>query len=204
MKKRIINLTLSLLWGITLIVTVFCLTVLNKNFVIHIMDKNNYYEQVYAKIKEDFDSKGLSYELSKGKVTDDIKRYVKSRFKNEYYRFSNQDLRDDYNKHIKFNNYFQDRDICSIVYLVYLLDLILIVITGMLFLRTKGFHNLNIIMISNFIITIILFGIITLFFNSEREIINILITKFNHYYLATSIILLEITLFNKLKNKIKW
>lgn len=203
MKKRIINIFLSFLFAITLIVTTFCLTVLNKHFVIHIMDNENYYKEVYSKIITDFDERKLSYKLTEKEVKKDIQKYIKSRYKNEYYKFSNQDLRDDYNKYIKLNNYFGNLDICSIIYLLYLIDFGLIIITGLLFLKTKKVHNLSKIIGGNFIITIILFGLITLFGNFNNTIVDLVIKKFNHYYLATSIILLEIMIFNKLKNKIK-
>lgn len=203
MKQRIIDIGLSLLFAITLIITIFCLTVLNKNFVVHSMDGENYYLKVYESIKKDFDARGLSYELTEDKVKEDIRVYVKNRYRNDYYRFSNQELRDDYNKYIKFNNYFKDFDICSIVYLIYLLDLVLIITTGCLFLKTKGIHSLNIIVISNFIVVFLLYGILTLFIDCNNDMINIVITKFSHYYLATAIILLEINIFSQIKARLK-
>lgn len=203
MKKIIVNSSLSILFSITLIVTIFCLTSLNKNFVLRSMERENYYQRVYEDIKVDFDKRDLQYKLTEKEVRKDIQSYVRSRYKNEYFHFDEKDLRDDYNKYIKFYNYFGDFDVCSMIYLLYFIDLILIVVTGMLFLKTKEYHNLSVIMISNFITTFILFGIIALWVKCDNAIIDLVVNKFNHYYLATSIILLEIVLYNKIKPRLK-
>lgn len=203
MKIKIVNILLSLLFAITFIVTTFCLTVLNKNFVIHYMNREKYYEEVYEDIVEEFDKTGLSYELTKDKVKEDIRKYVRSRYRNDYFHFSNQELRSDYNKYIKFNGFFGENDVCSMIYLLYLLDLVLIIITGVIFLKTKSYHNLNDILIGNFIISILLFGGLTLFLNCHNEIINIVLNAFEHYYLAIAIILFEIAIMSKLKPRLK-
>lgn len=179
--------------------SVFCLTTLNKNFIKHIMNKNNYYEEVYKEIKDDLTNKDIDINITSDLITKDINNYVKSRYRNDYYQFAVEEYRDDYNRFIKFNNYFGDYDLCLTIYLLFIIDFILVVGTGVLFLRTKTIHNLNFIMVINFLITVVVYGVFSLGFTTNLNILNEVIQEFSRYYLGTSIILLELVIFNLLK-----
>ncbi len=198
MQRKIINGFLGLLFSLTFLVSVFCLTALSKNFVLQLMRENNYYDQVYDEMSNYFDGE-YSISISKKDVREDIESYVKSRYKDNYFKFRNQEYRSDYNRFIKFNDYFKNVDICLIIYLIYLLDFFLIVITGILFLKTKHIHSLNVVIIINFIVSFVVYGIMVLFVDSGNEFINVVITKFSHYYLAVAIILFELVIFGQIK-----
>lgn len=193
MKRIVNNILLGILFSVTFFFVVFSLTVLNKNFIYKIFSDNNYYGVLDAKLS--------IYDVSKEKIKKDLKRYVKSRYSNEYYFASGQVDRDTYNKVIKFDGYFDNVDVTLIIYIIYLITIGLIVITGIMFKKTKGKHDLLYISFINFIISIFVFGFLFLFITIDNSILNIIKETFIHYYLAFAILLFDIFLIKMIKAK---
>lgn len=193
MKRIVNNILLGILFSVMFFFVVFSLTVLNKNFIYKIFSDNNYYGVLDAKLS--------IYDVSKEKIKKDLKRYVKSRYSNEYYFASGQVDRDTYNKVIKFDGYFDNVDVTLIIYIIYLITIGLIVITGIIFKKTKGKHNLMCISFINFIISIFVFGLLFLFITIDNSILNIIKETFIHYYLAFAILLFDIFLIKMIKAK---
>ena len=65
MKKHLINSILAILFSIALVLSISCLTLLNDNFIIKVMDSNNYYSEVYKSIRVD---KNYKCEVDKDKL----------------------------------------------------------------------------------------------------------------------------------------
>lgn len=201
--KKILNILLSLVFSICFFLVILCLTVFNKNFVYRVMDKSNYYDLVVDNIKIDMDNNypDFKYKLEKKKVKKDIKEYVKSRYENIYFtnkinsNVDSSDIRDLYNKNIKFNNVFEGKNISLSIIVIDFICIFIIIITGSIFKYTKDKHDLKIIMIINFIISVIIYGLITLFVDFNYDLFNLIKESFLHHYIAISIILFEISLF---------
>lgn len=193
MKRIVNNILLGILFSVTFFFVVFSLTVLNKNFIYKIFSDNNYYDVLDAKLS--------IYDVSKEKVKKDLKRYVKSRYSNEYYSTGGQVDRDAYNKVIKFDGYFDNVDVTLLIYIIYLITIGLIVITGIIFKKNKGKHDLMCISFINFIISIFVFGLLFLFITIDNSILNIIKETFIHYYLAFAILLFDIFLIKMIKAK---
>lgn len=203
MKKRIINIFICLLFSLTFLITVFTLTALSKNFVKMVVRKTNYYDIVIKEVNKN----KYGIKIDKSYIKKDLNNYIKSRYKNTYIvlpdGIDNKKFREEYNRIIKFDNILTNYDITSIIYLIYFVDIILIIITGIILNKTKGKHDLNNILIFNFIISILIYGIIKIFISVDNFIINEVIKMFNYYYLGIAIILFELSIINKIKTKLK-
>ncbi|MCH5167757.1 MAG: hypothetical protein J1F35_07735 [Erysipelotrichales bacterium] len=201
MERRIISIALGILFSVSFLATVFSLTTLSKNFVKMVMKKNNYYEIVSEKINDN----DFNIIIDKSDIKKDIDKYINSRYKNTYIKvpsnIDNKEFRDVYNKYIKFDDFFIDCDIYMIISFIYIVDIILIILTGILFNKTKNIHNINTVVLTNFIMSIIIFGLIKVYLNIDNFIINEVIKTFNNYYLGASIILLEMLILKKIKTK---
>ena len=179
MKKNIINIFLGLLFSITFLFAVFSLTVLNKNFIYMVFNKVGYYEKI---------NKRLEYlNVDEEQINKDLKKYVKSHYRNENFNVKNlnDEANSQYNSIIKFDNYF--------------ITISLIIITGIVFNKTKNKHDLFKIIFINFIFCIVFYGILKVFLDIDNEILNNIKITFSQYYLAISIILFEIFYLRKLK-----
>lgn len=207
MRKRIINILLSFLLTITIFVTIFTLTILNDNFIKMNLKKYDYYDVVYENIKRDLleYNNNLDYSLDKNKMIKDINTYVKSRYDNKYYiskietDVEDSEIRDIYNKNIKFNNIFKDYNMVMIIYGIYLFDIILIIITGTVFVKTKKNHDIYLILVVSSVISFFVYGVIYITNNINIDILSHIVNSFAHYYLAINIILFEYSLFKKIK-----
>lgn len=207
MIKEKINICLSILFSIVLFITIFCLTVLNANFIKINLKKSNYYNVVYNNIINDLKEydENLIYTLDIKDVEDDINEYVKSRYSNKYFiskietDISNNEIRDIYNKNIKFNNLFINYNMVLIIYSLFSLDIILIIITGIIFKKTKNKHNIRIILILSSIISFIIYGICYIFNNYNLDILYNIFNNYLHIYLAINIIILECIIIKKIK-----
>lgn len=201
MEKRLINILISLLFSFTFVLTVFSLTVLSKNFVHMVVKQKNYYTIVY----ENVNNNKYGIKIDKKDIKKDLDKYIKSRYVNNYIilpnRIDNDDFREFYNKSIKFDGFFENIDITFIIFIIYFVDIMFIIVTGIILNKTKNFHNINKIILFNFVITVILFGFIKVFVLIDNYIINEVIKMFNYYYLGLSIILLDLVIFQRIKTK---
>lgn len=193
MKKNIINVFLGLLFSITLFFTVFSLTVLNKNFIYMVFNKVGYYEKINKKLEH--------LNIDEDQINKDLKTYVKSHYSNDYFNVKNlnDEINSQYNSIIKFDDYFSEVDITLVIEFIYIITISLILITGIVFNKTKNKHDLFKIIFINFIFCIVFYGILKVFFDIDNEILNSVKITFCHYYLAISIILFEIFYLRKLK-----
>ncbi len=193
MKKNIINVFLGLLFSITLFFTVFSLTVLNKNFIYMVFNKVGYYEKINKKLEH--------LNIDEEQINKDLKTYVKSHYSNDYFNVKNlnDEINSQYNSIIKFDDYFSEVDITLVIEFIYIITISLILITGIVFNKTKNKHDLFKIIFINFIFCIVFYGILKVFFDIDNEILNSVKITFCHYYLAISIILFEIFYLRKLK-----
>ena len=193
MKKNIINIFLGLLFLIFFLFAVFSLTVLNKNFIYMVFNKVGYYEKI---------NKRLEYlNVDEEQINKDLKKYVKSHYRNENFNVKNlnDEANSQYNSIIKFDNYFSKVDITLIIEFIYIITISLIIITGIVFNKTKNKHDLFKIIFINFIFCIVFYGILKVFLDIDNEILNNIKITFSQYYLAISIILFEIFYLRKLK-----
>ncbi len=193
MKKNIINVFLGLLFSITLFFTVFSLTVLNKNFIYMVFNKVGYYEKINKKLEH--------LNIDEEQINKDLKTYVKSHYSNDYFNVKNlnDEINSQYNSIIKFDDYFSEVDITLVIEFIYIITISLILITGIVFNKTKNKHDLFKIIFINFIFCIVFYGILKVFFDIDNDILNSVKITFCHYYLAISIILFEIFYLRKLK-----
>ena len=192
MKKNIINVFLGLLFSITLFFTVFSLTVLNKNFIYMVFNKVGYYEKINKKLEH--------LNIDEEQINKDLKTYVKSHYSNDYFNVKNlnDEINSQYNSIIKFDDYFSEVDITLVIEFIYIITISLILITGIVFNKTKNKHDLFKIIFINFIFCIVFYGILKVFFDIDNDILNSVKITFC-YYLAISIILFEIFYLRKLK-----
>ena len=193
MKKNIINIFLGLLFFFFFLFAVFSLTVLNKNFIYMVFNKVGYYEKI---------NKRLEYlNVDEEQINKDLKKYVKSHYRNENFNVKNlnDEANSQYNSIIKFDNYFSKVDITLIIEFIYIITISLIIITGIVFNKTKNKHDLFKIIFINFIFCIVFYGILKVFLDIDNEILNNIKITFSQYYLAISIILFEIFYLRKLK-----
>ena len=111
----------------------------------------------------------------------------------------NDEINSQYNSIIKFDDYFSEVDITLVIEFIYIITISLILITGIVFNKTKNKHDLFKIIFINFIFCIVFYGILKVFFDIDNDILNSVKITFCHYYLAISIILFEIFYLRKLK-----
>lgn len=173
--KRISSYLYALLLSITVIFSLFSLTVLSKNFVLKVIDKNNY-------IKVINESTGVS----KKEIKKDLNKYIT----NKYQKLNLKDK--EYNKYINFMNIDK-----NITYFIYLITILLIIITGNIFNKTKKKHDIKSILLISSIILIIVYGLIYILFNSSF-ILNEIVYTFNHYILFIAVLFLMISIFSKM------
>lgn len=198
MKKILINLILSIFFSITLISVVFCLTLLNNKFVIHQFEKNNYYDVILNNLKNE----DLTLKYNLNQIKKDVNNYIKNGYKNNYKSNILGDTKkvEIYNNHIKFLNL--KYEFYKIKVVGYIITFILVIFTGNVLLKTKKYHDIFLILIMGFVISVLGYGFIYIFNNIENIIVSSVVNTANHYLLAISIILLEIGLFNKIKTRL--
>ncbi len=193
MRLIVNNILLGILFSITFFFVVFSLTVLNKNFIYKIFKDNSYYHVLEERLN--------SYDIDKKRLESDLKVYVKKRYSNEYFSANGQVDRDAYNNVVKFDGYFDNINITLIIYIIYLITIVLIIITGIIFKKNKGYHDLLCISLINFLISSIVFGWLFLFIKIDNSILDIIKDTFIHYYLAFAIIIFELFLLKRIKAK---
>lgn len=201
--KRGINILLIILVSISFLLTITSFTILNKNFLISRLKKYDYYNEVYNDIINELDNE---YQLNKKELIKDINNLTKNRFT---YNIHNQIKPNNkisnkvYLYNVNFKNSFKNIDVDMIANIIYILNLIFVIITGFIFLKTAKIHNVKLIFFYSSIISFINYILIKVLVNIDYEIFNKIVMDANKYYLGVSIIIFEIIIFNNIKNKIK-
>ena len=183
--KVLLNIFESLLLSFAVLLVLICMTILNKRYVKFILDRTNYYDKVVEQINTD-----ISYEhnIDKNKVKEDINNYIDNYYMDKEYSNKiecNEDLTNYYNSKIKFIGPFINFrlkkdviDICTIV---------IIAIVGLLFMKTKFIHNIDIIFVLSGVIGTILSFF--LYLNNYNGILFNLIRGSFYIYLGINILL---------------
>lgn len=194
MKKQVVNVSISILFSITIVLTIVSLTVLNDRFVMKVLDHNNYIFVIQEKINEDFKKNNIDRVIEKEEVKGYVKAYVKSRYKYEEKNYSSAMESKIINEHILFMG---NKDYKFYSYIIYLLTLISIIITGNVFLKSKKYHDLANVYIYSFFILVFIYGIG--YFNVDKFtlIVKEIVDLLNHIILGVGIVLLEIGLIKK-------
>lgn len=173
--KKISSYLYAFLLSITVVFSLFSLTVLSKNFVLKVIDKSNYINIINE-----------STGVSKKEIKKDLNKYIT----NKYQKLNLKDK--EYNKYINFMNIDK-----NITYFIYLITILLIIITGNIFNKTKKKHDIKSILLISSIILIIVYGLIYILFNSSF-ILNEIVYTFNHYILFIAVLFLMISIFSKI------
>lgn len=169
--KKYINILLGILLSLVTVLLIISLFFYNKRFINKVITKNGISDIVYKEIDNSIDEE---FELDKDLLKLDIKRYID----NGYYLNVNNKIKvndelkyeDIYTKNIKlFNNY----NVYNLKSIIYTLTYIFLIITGILFIKTKFKHKIDLIVLTSGIIDIITYGFIYLLnnFNSAEIII---------------------------------
>lgn len=193
MKKQVINIVISILFSITLILTIISLTLLNKNFIMRVLVSKDYVHKITENINEDIKDLDADYVVLESDVEDYLKSYVKSRYKYEKKDYKNV-ASDIINEHILFMG---NRNYRKYSYIIYVVTLVSIIITGNIFLKSKKRHDLASIFIYSFCLLVIVYGIIYFKIDNMGYIIKDIMDVENHIILGAGIILLEIGVYKK-------
>lgn len=198
MKRKTVNIGISILFTVTIVLTIISLTVLNYRFVMKVIDKSGYIKVITDNINNELNANNLDYNLSYEEVQKYIKKYVKSRYKYEEHKYDTKKVEQIVNKHILF---LGNRDYKAISYMIYLITLISIIITGNIFLKSKRYHDLVDIFIYTFIILVMTYGIIYFNLDDSHFIVEKFVDVINHIILGVGIIFLEIGMYKKRRFK---
>ena len=201
MKRVVINIVLIILFFITLLFVVLSLTICNDNFIIKVLNDNKYYEKQIDALEDEI---GTNIYLSKKEYKNDVDHYINKKYVDKEY--SSKIEGDNkytfiYNKYVKFNNVFKNVNLKKYIWIIYIATIILVFITGTIFLRTQNSHNLNIIVVINFILSMIFICFIYIFDIKDLDILNVIKMTATKYYMAINIIILEILVYNKIKSR---
>lgn len=193
MKKKIVNISISILFSVTFILTIVSLTALNKHFVMKVMIDKGYVAKITNNINNDLKLEGIDYIASETDVKEYLQVYIKSRYKYEKIDYGNA-ASDIINEHILFMG---DRDYRKYSYIVYVITLVSIIITGNIFLKSKKMHDLATIYIYSFGIMVLIYGVIYFNIDCMSYIVRELIDVINHIILGMGVILLEMGVYKK-------
>lgn len=207
MKKVLVNSCLSILFSLVIVLSIGCLTLLNDNFIIHVLKNNDVYESIYKDMDEYIMFNYEDCTLDKNILYKDIDRYIKS-----YYNISKikgsitcveeKDLSNVYKKIISIKG-LDKINHRLIYYGTFIVTIILVIIIGSIFIKFKKNHNIFDIFIYSFPILITAYGCLYIFIDFNIEILNMIYYAALHYLLGTSIILFEIGVFKKIKTRLK-
>lgn len=173
--KKISSYLYAFLLSITVIFSLFSLTVLSKNFVLKVIDKSNYINIINE-----------STGVSKKEIKKDLNKYIT----NKYQKLNLKDK--EYNKYINFMNIDK-----NITYIIYLITILLIIVTGNIFNKTKKKHDIKSILLITSIMLIIIYGLIYILFN-RTFILNKIVYTFDHYILFIAVLFLMISIFSRI------
>ncbi len=173
--KKISSYLYAFLLSITVVFSLFSLTVLSKNFVLKVIDKSNYINIIDE-----------STGVSKKEIKKDLNKYIT----NKYQKLNLKDK--EYNKYINFMNI--DKNITCIIYLI---TILLIIVTGNIFNKTKKKHDIKSILLITSIMLIIIYGLIYILFN-RTFILNEIVYTFDHYILFIAVLFLMISILSRI------
>ncbi len=196
------NLVPLIMFFITSILSLICLTIFNSRFMLHEMDKYDYYDKTYKSLCNYLENNSIEYDLKQSDLENDIKKYVKNRYK-EYFIHnkieSSTNTDSIYLDYVKFKNILKKYNMHLIIYIVFFITILLVIITGNLFIKTKDKHDIKTIFLYSSILLIIAYGIIYFTFNVNNDFLNYVVNDAIHYILGYAIILLDIVFIIKLK-----
>ena len=169
MKKHI-NVILGILLSFVTVLLIISLFFYNKNFIYKVIVKNNISEVIYNNIDSSIDEE---FELDIDLLKLDIKRYINNGYYlnvNNKIKVNNEFKYDDvYLKNIKL---FDNLNVYKLKSIIYVLTYLFLIITGILFIKTKFIHKIEIILLISGILDIIIYGLVYLFNNfSNSEVI---------------------------------
>ena len=158
--KNPINYILSIFLSLITILLIISLFFYNNIFINKVIKKNKVYERVYELIDNDIEE---DFELDKDLLELDLKRYIN----NGYYLNVNNKIKvndelkyeEIYSKNLKI---FNEYKVNKLKGLIYIITFIVLIITGILFIKTKFKHSIDLIILMSGIIDIIIYGIIYL------------------------------------------
>ena len=190
MKK--ISIGLGILLSITIISLITSLFLFNSRFIKKVMLKNNAVDTVYNEIDNALEE---DFYLDKDLLEIDLIRYIDNGYflniKGKIIVNNENKYEDIYAKKVKlFNKYNLSKNKCYI----YIITFVLIVITGLLFIKTNKIHKIDYILLSSGIFNILFYGIVFIFNNfskSELIIVNTLL----HILLFVGVLFLVASLF---------
>lgn len=208
MKKLLFNSVFACL----LVLAIFCswliLVLLNENFIIKEMSKNNYYDIVYDNIMRELESEYsyASCSIDKSVLESDINKYVKDHFsmkniQNAIKCDRDIDLDKLYENHIMFK-ILKNKNTKVIYYLLCLITLVIIMIVGTIFIKTQKKHAISMIIFISSILLLGVYGILYLFVDLSNDMLNSIFVSANHYLLALAVLFLEISIIKKLNIKL--
>ena len=158
--KKPINYILSILLSLITILLIISLFFYNNIFVNKVISKNKVYDKVYELIDNDIEE---DFEVDKDLLELDLKRYIN----NGYYLNVNNKIKvndelkyeEVYSKNLKLFNEYKVNKLKGFFYII---TFIVLIITGILFIKTKFKHSIDLIILMSGIIDIIIYGIIYL------------------------------------------
>lgn len=199
------NILLVLLFSITAFFSMVCLTLFNTNFVLHKMEEFDYYDIQYNSLTNYLKSNSIEFKINKSDLKNDIEEYVKSRY-SKYYIHNKIEASTNtdniYLDYVKFNNILEKYNANLIIYISFIVTILLVILTGSIFIRTKKKHNLNFIFLISSLILIVIYGIVYLLFSTNNEFFNYIVNESLHYLLGLSVILLDLVFLNKIRKRI--
>ena len=203
--KKVLNISLTILLIITIFLVSFTMTILNNSFVKLDLTIHSYYDVVIDNI-----NKEVKYEhyLDDKDVKSYVNNYIAGYYEERTYDNKihtsednkNDELKEVYNRNIKFIKPMKNikfyHDIFDIATIIF------IMLTGFVFVKTKGKHSLNIILIISSIIGVIISGIIFVM-NSYTGIMYTVITDSIYVYLGINLFILLLITYIKIIKKYK-
>ena len=193
--KIVLNIFESLLLSFAILLVVLCMTILNKRYVKFILDRTNYYQTVVDKINHDIE---YNHYIDKNKVKNDINNYIDNYYMDKEYTNKiepniNNDLTDYYNKQIKFIGPFKNFRIKKDV--IDICTMLIIAIIGLLFMKTKFIHNIDLIFVLSGIIGICISFL--LYMNTYEGALANLLKGMYYIYLGINILFVLYPLYKK-------
>lgn len=200
MKKVIINLGASILLTVTIILSIISLTLFNSRFMIKVVEHYQVSTSVITNFENRTNQSGVCVTIEKDKVKKDLEKYIKSGYQEPNFKVnSNKAINKIYNEEI--NLFKIDFSYKKIRYVVDIVTIIFVIITGNVFLKSKKYHNIYSIFIITSILLIAVFGYNVIYMDGYFEILNKALNIINHIILASAIVLLEVSLWNKIKSR---
>ena len=200
--NKVLNILLTIILTITIFVICVSMTILNNRFVKLELTIHNYYEVIKNNIDKQVEvDHSVDIKDIKNDVNNYINGYYEDRtYESKIYTENNIDLSSVYNENIRFikpmNNIKLYHDLFDIATILF------ITLTGYVFVKTKGKHNLNLILILSGIIGIIVAGVIYTL-NGYSNFMQILVNDLYYVYLGINIFVILFVVFKKVFKSIK-